>query len=125
MLGDVDSAQVIYFASVFRWHEYNMSEWLAERFTPLRHLLESGHGLPVVSCSADYGKPILQDDVLELESWVSGVSRSSFLFSTNVLRDAVHMGTVTTRHVWTERDISGAFQSKPLPEALQRELNPL
>lgn len=125
VLGDVDSAQVIYFANVFRWHEYNLSEWLATRFIPLRQLLEAGQGLPVVSCSADYGHPVHQDDVLTLESWVSEASRSSFLFSTTVLRDGTEVCIVSTRHVWTERLPGGKFESRPLPEALCNELRPL
>ncbi|WP_162159046.1 acyl-CoA thioesterase [Arthrobacter sp. I3] len=118
-LGDVDSALVIYFAAVFRWHEQSFSEWLAQRYMPLSRILAAGRGLPVVNSSASYAASIRQDDAVTLDSWVSDVGRSSFTFGTTVLCSGTVAATVETRHVWVEASPSGAFKSANLPEALR------
>ncbi|MDR7083350.1 acyl-CoA thioester hydrolase [Arthrobacter ginsengisoli] len=118
-LGDVDSALVIYFAAVFRWHEQSFSEWLAQRYMPLSRILASGRGLPIVNCSASYAASIRQDDIVTLDSWVSNAGRSSFTFGTTVLSGGTVAATVETRHVWVEASPSGAFKSANLPEALR------
>lgn len=119
-LGDVDSAQVIYFATVFRWHEQSFSEWLAKEYVPLSRVLASGHGLPVVSCSATYTASIRQDDKLTLDSWVYDIGRSSFTFGTTILSGETVAGTVETRHVWVEAGADGAYKSADLPCVLGR-----
>ncbi|MCA4134827.1 thioesterase family protein [Arthrobacter sp. M4] len=123
VLGDVDSAGVVYFASVFRWHEHSFSEWLAERYEPLGRILGTGSGLPVVASSAEYPAAIHQDDVLTLQSWATEVKRSSFLFGTTMLREGTLTATVTTRHVWTRRNPDGDFSSTELPPSLRMQLS--
>jgi YbgC/YbaW family acyl-CoA thioester hydrolase len=124
-LGDVDSAQVIYFAAVFRWHEHSLSEWLAQRYMPLSRVLASGRGLPVVSCSAAYPASIRQDDIVTLNSWVTDIGRSSFTFGTTILNGGTVATTVETRHVWVEVSPGGAFKSADIPSALRIELGEL
>lgn len=124
-LGDVDSAQVIYFAAVFRWHEQSFSEWLAQRYMPLSRVLASGSGLPVVSCSAAYPASIRQDDIVTLNSWVADIGQSSFTFGTTVLSGDTIATTVETRHVWVEARPGGAFKSADLPPALRLEVGEL
>ncbi|WP_179129035.1 acyl-CoA thioesterase [Arthrobacter sp. 49Tsu3.1M3] len=121
-LGDVDAARVIYFPAVFRWHEYNFSEWLALRYKPLSELLASGFGLPVVNCSATYTTSIRQDDVVRLDSWVADVGESSFTFGTSVLSGDDTASTVETRHVWVKIAHDGTFASAGLPPELRGEM---
>jgi YbgC/YbaW family acyl-CoA thioester hydrolase len=118
VLGDVDSAGVVYFANVFRWHEQNLSEWLAQCFEPLGSILARGCGLPVVACSSEFPGAIRQDDVLTLESCITEVGTSSFLFRTTMSNGALLVCVVDTRHVWCERKTGGRFVPKPLPERL-------
>lgn len=119
-LSDVDSAQVIYFAAVFRWHEQNLSEWLAHKYMPLSRILAEGRGLPVVNCSATYSASIRQDDTVTLNSWVDRVGRSSFTFGTTIVSGETAAATVETRHVWVEAGPGGAFKSADLPHGLRR-----
>lgn len=118
-LGDTDAAQVIYFAAVFRWHEQSLSEWLAQKYKPLSHILASGGGVPVVNCSANYSASVRQDEIVTLNSWVSDVGRSSFTFGTTVLLSGKPAVIMQTRHVWVETGPDGAFASATLPDELR------
>lgn len=118
VLGDVDTAGVVYFANVFRWHEQNLSEWLAQAFEPLGSILARGSALPVVACSAEFPGTIHQDDVLTLESCIAELGTSSFLFRTAMGNGPSPACVVETRHVWCERNANGGFVSKPLPGSL-------
>lgn len=122
VLGDTDAAQVIFYPTVFRWHEYSLSEWLAAKYMPLTRIFASGFGLPVVKCSATYPASIRQDDIVVLESWVAGVGESSFTFGTTVLHGDTIAATVETRHVWVRTSSDGSFASQKLPAGLREEL---
>jgi acyl-CoA thioesterase FadM len=128
-LGDVDAAQVIYFPVVFRWHEYNFSEWLAAQFMPLSKMFAAGVGLPVVSCSATYSGAIRQDDRVTLQSGITEVGTSSFTFGTTVINEGVVAAGVKTSHVWVEIASDGTFSSAGIPpdfrEVLHRTSPPL
>lgn len=121
-LGDVDSAQVIYFPAVFRWHEYNFSEWLAARFMPLSKMFAAGFGLPVISCSATYSGAIRQDDSVTLESGITDVGTSSFTFSTAVINDGAVVVMVKTSHVWVDFASDGTFSPAAIPADLRAVL---
>jgi YbgC/YbaW family acyl-CoA thioester hydrolase len=114
-LGDVDAARVIYFAAVFRWHEYSFSEWLAAQFMPLSKIFATGFGLPIVESSATYLVPIRQDDHVTLQSWVSDISASSFTFCTTMNNEGTEAGTVKTRHVWVQIAPDGSFARTDIP----------
>lgn len=121
-LGDVDSAQVIYFPAVYRWHEYNLSDWLAANFRPLREILASGFGAPVVSSSAQYPAPLRQDDTVILESWTADIGRTSFSFKTTILNGGLVAAIVETRHVWVKLSPDGGFKAVPFPPDLATAL---
>ncbi|MFF2244307.1 acyl-CoA thioesterase [Arthrobacter sp. NPDC058130] len=121
-LGDTDSARVIYFAAVFRWHEQSFSQWLADRYVPLSQILDSGFALPVVSCSAAYPAPLRQDNVVLLQSWTTAVGTSSFTFGTTVVSNGAVAVSVETTHVWVERGSDGAFSSAAFPSVLRNAL---
>lgn len=121
-LGDVDAARVIYFPTVFRWHEYSFSEWLATQFRPLSHMFTAGFGLPVVTCSAKYLGAIRQDDRVTLQSWIADVGASSFTFGTTVSSEGIEAATVETRHVWVEISPGGTFTSARIPADLRAVL---
>lgn len=121
-LGDVDAAHVIYFPVVFRWHEYNFSEWLAAAFKPLSKILESGFGLPVVACSATYSRPVGQDDLVAMDSWISNVGGSSFTFNSTVRVNGDPVAGVETKHVWVKMEADGSFSSSNFPPDLRNLL---
>lgn len=121
-LGDVDSAQVIYFPTVYRWHEYNFSEWLAANFLPLREILASNFGLPVVHSSAEYLSPLHQDDSVTLESRVADIGRTSLTFRTDVLEGAQVAVIVETKHVWVTCSPAGEFKAAAFPAELAAAL---
>lgn len=121
-LGDVDAAQVIYFPAVFRWHEYNFSEWLAAQYMPLSQMFAAGFGLPVVNCSARYSGAIRQDDRVTLQSGITDVGTSSFTFGTTVSNEGAEAATVETRHVWVKIASDGTFSSAGIPADLRAVL---
>ncbi|MBT2554187.1 hotdog domain-containing protein [Arthrobacter sp. ISL-5] len=106
------AARVIYCGATFRWHEQSFSEWLAERFSPLSRIFDSGFALPVVNCSATYPAPLRQDALVVLSSWTSSVGNSK----------GVIAATVETKHVWVELGANGDFSSAPFPNLLRSEL---
>jgi YbgC/YbaW family acyl-CoA thioester hydrolase len=105
-MGDVDSAGVIFFASVYRWHERAFFEWLGEIGQPLRGVLDSGRGLPVRASWAEYPAPASLGDDLVLTRSVSALAETEFVFQTTWRSSAGIVAEVSTQHVACRRDTS-------------------
>lgn len=119
-LADVDAARVVYFASVFRWHESSFTGWLADLGHPLGAILAGGYGLPVVSASADYRIPIGLDSAVRLDLFAGKVGRSSCEFVTEIRSEGGDsVGQVRTIHPWVRFGSDGGLVAEPLPDWLR------
>jgi acyl-CoA thioesterase FadM len=126
-LGDVDSAGVLFFASVYRWHERVFFEWLMEVHQPLQKTLESGRGLPVRSSWADYPASATLGENLELTRRVIGTTGTEFVFQTSWQGPSgMTVAEVNTKHVACERDSdSGRFVRRAIWPELRTALTAL
>lgn len=121
-MSEVDAAQVIYYASPYHWREAIFTAWLAEVGHPLRSLLDAGLGLPCVSSSAKYLRPLRLDDVVGLELRAGAVGTSSFGMVMDVRDPEGELGAqVETTNVWLEPD-AGELRPAPLPQWLRERL---
>lgn len=117
VMGDVDAAGVLYFGSVFRWHERSFSEWLARIGSPLEEILAAGRALPVRSAGAEYPSSAGLGDELTAVARVHGVTETEFVYETQwtSARSGQLVAVVETRHVACEADPqSGRFVRRPI-----------
>lgn len=124
VLGDVDAAGVLYFASVFGWHERVFTEWLTRVEWPLAGLLEAGRGLPIRRSWADYPSSARLGDYLEMAQSVFEVEETQFVFQTEWSAAAGNVvAVVRTLHVACERDPeTGYFVRVPIWAQLSEHL---
>lgn len=110
VLGDVDAAGVLYFASVFRWHERVFTEWLSSIAWPLHELLDSGRGLPIRSSWADYPSSARLGETLKVVVSVHDVKGTEFVFRTRWTSAAGRVvSEVSTLHVACERETESGY----------------
>lgn len=122
-LGDVDSAGVLFFASVYRWHERVFFEWLAEIGQPLQEILSTGRGLPVRSSSAEYPSSAVLGDDLSVSRRVSELAGTEFVFQTAWSTGERRVAEVSTKHVTCGRnEANGLFVRRPIWPELRAQL---
>jgi YbgC/YbaW family acyl-CoA thioester hydrolase len=124
-MADVDSAQILYFASPFRWFEAQFTEFLADAGHPLSKLLAQGLGMPIIKSSCEYLIPLSLDDVVEQQLIAERIGRTSF----SIRCDIGHLPDVAVRvsgtYVWSEREgdpRTGRYRPAPVPAWLKEAL---
>jgi 4-hydroxybenzoyl-CoA thioesterase len=124
-MADVDAAGVLYYASPYRWLEGLFTGWLAEAGHPVSGLLAVGFGLPCVTSSAHYSKPLRLDDHVTLRLLVDRVGKTSV---TVRMEGRVTTGELaveaTMTNVCSEVDESGHMTKTPVPGWLRALLVP-
>lgn len=114
-MADVDAAQVLYYATPFRWKELAFTDWLARTGHPLVGLLAAGQGFPCVSAAAQYYRPVRLDDVVEFVLLLEKTGRTSLELRLDVIGpDGEVVVRVTTTNVW----LNGS-RPAPLPAWLR------
>jgi acyl-CoA thioester hydrolase len=84
---DTDAAGVVYYANYLRFCERARTEWLRDAgFSQQRMLSESGTAFVVRSLSADYHRPAVLDDALQVVSQIAHLGRASIDFTQRVMR---------------------------------------
>lgn len=84
---DTDAAGVVYYANYLRFCERARTEWLrAAGFGQQRMIDERGLGFVVRSFSADYRRPAMLDDALQVVSHIDKLGRASIDFVQRVMR---------------------------------------
>lgn len=124
VLGDVDAAGVLYFGAVFRWHERELSEWMASIGQPFEQVFLKGRGIPVRSAEAEYPNPASLGTELSVELRCSDVQESQFVFETTWKRaDGRVAALVRTLHIACERDSSERFRRTSIWAELQHAID--
>jgi acyl-CoA thioester hydrolase len=81
--GDTDPYGVIYFVSYFRYCHHGIEEFLRHHGLPPHEFFRNrteGFGLPIVSASCDFLKPVKYGEQLRLFVSVSGIKDKSLSF---------------------------------------------
>lgn len=126
-MADVDAAQILYFATPFRWFEAQFTDHLATAGHPLSTILAGGVGMPIVSTTCEFLFPLALDDVVDQHLFPDRVGRSSFTIRCDVgcsLPDDVAV-RVSATYVWGEREgdhARGRFRPAPVPDWLRTAL---
>lgn len=95
---DTDCGGVVYYANYLRYFERGRTEYLRALGVSPSGLLEKGMLFVVRNVEVDYIAPARYDDLLVLETEVSGVSRTSVTFAQSIKKEGfptqVARGTV-------------------------------
>jgi acyl-CoA thioester hydrolase len=83
---DTDCGGVVYYANYLRYMERARTEYLASRGTAIKTLMDQGTVFMVFRVEIDYKSPARYGDTIEIETWVSDVTRATMLFE-HVMRE--------------------------------------
>ena len=78
---DTDCGGVVYYANYLRYMERARTEYLASRGYMVKELMEKGTIFMVLRVEIDYRSPARYGDMLEIETWVSDISRVTMVFN--------------------------------------------
>jgi acyl-CoA thioester hydrolase len=116
---ETDQMGVAYYANYFIWAEIGRVELLRQLGFEYKQMeLEHNCHLPVVEASCRYKSPARYDDLITIETRISGLRTSvikfayRFLATRNASSDPVLLAEAETVHVSVDRDM----QKVPLPE---------
>lgn len=85
---DTDAAGVVYHSNYLKYFERARTEFLRERGLSVRDLAEQGWVFPVVKMQVEFRAPALHDDLLEIETTLMSLGRTSFSLQQRVRRSA-------------------------------------
>ena len=77
---DTDCGGVVYYANYLRYMERARTEYLASRGYEVKKLMDEGTIFMVLRVEIDYRSPARYGDTIEIETWVSEVSRVTMIF---------------------------------------------
>ena len=124
--GDSDRANIVYFASYFRWFDRCTSALFRAAGLPLEDLLRTQRVLiPLVDVRARYILPSSYGDLLVVASSVIEWQRSSFVVHHRFLRQRALAAEGWETHVWTgpHPDEPGRMKGMPIPPDVKQKLS--
>ena len=83
---DTDCGGVVYYANYLRYMERARTEYLASKGFSVKKLADEGTVFMVLRVEIDYKSPARYGDTIEIETWVSDVTRVTSVFE-HVMRD--------------------------------------
>jgi len=83
---DTDCGQVVYYANYLRYMERARTEYLKSRGFLLKKLMDEGTMFMVHRVEIDYKSPARYGDTIEIETWVTDVTRATMMFE-HVMRE--------------------------------------
>ncbi|MDR4508493.1 MAG: acyl-CoA thioesterase [Candidatus Brocadiaceae bacterium] len=84
---ETDQMGVVYYANFFVYFEMGRTEYLRNLGLPYSELEKEEIYFPVVDARCRFRSPAFYDDILIIQTWVSGLKRSTIEFSYRVLRE--------------------------------------
>jgi 4-hydroxybenzoyl-CoA thioesterase len=127
--GDCDPAGIVFYPRFYVWMDMG-SHALARRLgIPREATLPPGPdmlGFPVVGAQAQFVRPALIDDVLEVRTWVARVGRSSFSLRHEIVRIGSASEELLARgrddRVFVGRSAQGGLQSRELTSEMRKAM---
>jgi 4-hydroxybenzoyl-CoA thioesterase len=117
--GDCDPAGIVFYPRFYEWMDKASHVLAREMGIPREAMIPPGRqmlGFPVVATQAQYEKPALVDDLLEVRTWVARIGRSSLGLRHEIIR--VDSGDVLVRgredRVFIDRDEHGSLRPREL-----------
>lgn len=115
---DTDAGGVVYHANYLGYFERARTEFLRERGLSVKGLHETGSIFPVVRLEIDYRAPAVLDDLLDVETEVFEVGKTSFTLAQRARR--VSDGKLLVEGKVTLVCVGPGMKAKRLPEELVR-----
>lgn len=124
-MGDVDAAQVMWFANPYRWHDGLFAAWLVGLGHGLLQQLREGSTSPAIASRAAYHSPLWLDMEVDLRLCVEEIGSKSFTLRMDGYRVSDGICAVQTwiTHVWVATN-GESMKSESLPEWLRSALDP-
>ena len=105
---DTDQMGVVYYANHLVWFEIGRTELIREMGMTYRDMEREGVYLPVVSATVNYRNPARYDDLVEVRTRITKLSRASITFDYRIVRadedSETLIATGTTRHGFLDRE---------------------
>jgi 1,4-dihydroxy-2-naphthoyl-CoA hydrolase len=122
--GETDAAGVMHFAELLRWCHEAYEESLARFGLPAQAIFPTpGHvpevALPIVHCHADYLRPLVCGDPLEIQLEPLRLDPGCFEVRYHLRRGGAPVAEALTRHLAIR---ASSRQRCPLPDSIQRWL---
>ena len=102
--GDTDQMGVVYYANYLVFFERGRCEFMRERSFEYGTLEREGFLLPVVDASCRYRAPARFDDLLVIETAITGASRITVSFTYRILRQDEVLAEGSTTHACLSRE---------------------
>jgi len=119
---DTDAAGIVYYANYLKFAERARTEWLREiGGDEARALKDSGLLFVVRRCEVEYLQAARLDDLLEVETRVTGFAGAALDLAQTVRRDAADLVVMSVRLAC----LNSAGRPARLPAALRAALAPL
>ncbi len=83
---DTDAGGVVYYSNYLKYFERGRTEYLRDRGFLVAEMARRGTAFPVVHLEINYRAPARQDDLLNIETAVKEIGKSSFTLVHRVLR---------------------------------------
>ncbi|MFA5143120.1 MAG: thioesterase family protein [Candidatus Omnitrophota bacterium] len=100
---ETDNMGVVYYGNYLTWFEVARTEYLRALGLVYRELEEKGMYLMVAGVSCRYKSPARYDDLVRIETWVSGMKNSSMKFDYNLYVGGKLIATGDSVHVFTNK----------------------
>jgi len=119
--GDTDAGQVVYYANYFRWFESGRRELFRALGIDYIALDKSGIITPVVEAHCNYFHPARYDDIVIVETRISGVKEKSVRFEYSVFRkkDKKLLATGYTVNVFVDKE---KMRSIRMPDDIRKKI---
>lgn len=97
---DTDAGGIVHHSNFFRWLEEARLGLLRAVGVAYRAIELSGIHFPVISCSAEFRRPLRSEDEIEIALWLIGRTRTRLEFRYEVRLDGEISATAKTSHAF-------------------------
>jgi acyl-CoA thioester hydrolase len=117
---DTDCGGVVYYANYLKYLEEARTEYFEARGIFVKEIWGKGIGFVVARQEIDYKFPGVYDDVLDIRTWVSKVSRASMEFEYEIKNQADKtIAAAKTVLVFVDKNL----KPKSIPDDIREKLN--
>lgn len=95
---ETDAQGVVHHSNYFRYFEEARGEFLRSKGFPYSKLREKGYEVVLLSAECEYKKPLFYDEVFKIELKLSELTKFTFSFNYEVLKDETLIAHAKTRH---------------------------
>ena len=123
--GDTDPARIVFYPNYFRWFDAACHQLFDEAGYNKNKLLDAGYsGMPIVEAHAEFKRPGLYSDRIEVEAHAAEIKEKTVRFEYRVTRDGELLLTGHEMRIMTRPhpDDPKRLQAIPIPEDLRAKL---